>query len=118
VIIGLTGRRSISPGYLDFLERYHHNFIRLWSGDSLGHQPVPYARTGPGTGKDGGLKVDPDRFDPAFFDPLCSRVAAARDRGVYVGIMLFSPAAKREAWDEHLDHPTNNVQGINAYRGR
>ena len=103
-------------GYLDFLERYHHNFIRLWSGDGLGHQPVPYARTGPGTAKDGGLKVDLDRFDPAFFDRLRSRVVAARDRGVYVGIMLFSPdsGAKREDWDHLLYYPTNNVQGINA----
>jgi hypothetical protein len=33
-------------GHLDFLERYHHNFIRLWSGDGLGHKPVPYARPG------------------------------------------------------------------------
>ena len=103
-------------GYLDFLERYHHNFIRLWSGDGLGHQPVPYARTGPGTANDGGLKVDLDPFDPAFFDRLRSRVVAARDRGIYVGIMLFSPdsGAKREDWNDLLYHPANNVQGINA----
>jgi len=102
--------------YLDFLERHHHNFIRLWSGDGLGHQPVPYARTGPGTAKDGGLAVDLDRFDPAFFDRLRSRVVAAQDRGVYVGIMLFSPdsGAKREDWDDLLYHPSNNVQAINA----
>ena len=102
--------------YLDFLQRYHHNFIRLWSGDGLGHKPVPYMRSGPGMAKDGGLKVDLDRFDPAFFDRLRSRVVAARDRGVYVGIMLFSPdsGAKREDWNELLYHPANNVQGINA----
>jgi hypothetical protein len=77
---------------------------------------VPYARIGPGIAKDGGLKVDLDRFDPAFFDRLRSRVVAARDRGVYVGIMLFSPdsGAKREDWDHLLYHPTNNVQGIDA----
>jgi hypothetical protein len=103
-------------GYLDFLERYGHNFIRLWSGDGLGSQPIPYARTGPGTARDGGLKVDLDRFDPTFFDRLRSRVVTARDRGVYVGIMLFSPdsGAKREDWNDLLYHPTNNVQGINA----
>jgi len=103
-------------GYLDFLERYHHNFIRLWSGDGLGHQPVPYARTGPGTAKDGGPKVDLDRFDPAFFERLRSRLVAARDRGVYVGIMLFSPdsGAKREDWDDLLFNPGNSVQAING----
>ena len=48
---------------------------------------------------DGGLKVDLDHFDPAFFERLRSRVLAARDRGIYVGIMLFSPdGAKREDW--------------------
>ena len=50
--------------YLDFLERHHHNFIRLWAWDStlwdtrangrLGKDfvhhvaPLPWARTGPG----------------------------------------------------------------------
>jgi hypothetical protein len=103
-------------GYLDFLERCHHNFIRLWSGDGIGHQPVPYARTGPGAANDGGLKVDLDRFDPAFFDRLRCRVIAARDRGIYVGIMLFSPdsGAKREDWNDLLYHPGNNIQGIDA----
>ncbi len=103
-------------GYLDFLERYHHNFIRLWSGEGMGHQPGPYARTDRGSAKDGGLKVDLDRFDPAFFDRLRARVIAARDRGVYVGIMLFRPdsGAKREDWGELLFNPANNVQGING----
>ena len=102
--------------YLDFLQRYHHNFIRLWSGDGLGHKPVPYLRSGPGMAKDGGLQVDLDQFDPAFFDRLRSRVIGARDRGVYVGIMLFSPdsGAKREDWNELIYHPANNVQGIDA----
>ena len=104
------------PGYLDFLERHNHNFIRLWSGDGVGHQPTPYARTGPGTAKDGGLKLDLDRFDPAFFERLRSRVVAARDRGVYVGIMLFNPdsGAKRKDWNDVLYNPGNNVQGIDA----
>jgi len=60
--------------------------------------------------------VDLDRLDPAFFDRLRSRVVAARDRGLYVGIMLFSPdsGAKREDWGDLLFNPANNVQGINA----
>ena len=103
-------------GYLDFLGRHHHNFIRLWTGDGIGHEPIPYARTGPGTALDGGPKVDLERFDQAFFERLRSRVIAARDRGVYVGIMLFSPdsGAKREDWKELFYNPTNNIQGINA----
>ena len=50
--------------YLEFLERYHHNFIRLWAWDSLVWDtqangslgkdfvhhvaPLPWSRTGPG----------------------------------------------------------------------
>jgi hypothetical protein len=55
--------------YLAFLHRYGHNFIRLWTWDSftwntqanrnLGKDfvhhvaPLPWARTGPGTARDG-----------------------------------------------------------------
>jgi hypothetical protein len=107
------------PGYLDFLARHRHNFIRLWSGDGLGPPPIPYQRSGPGMAKDGGLKVDLERLDPAFFERLRSRVIAARDRGVYVGIMLFSPdAAKKEDWNDLFYHPDNNVQGIDADANR
>src|SRR5688572_23655539 len=31
--------------YLDFLDKYKHNFIRLWSGYNLGRAPIPYERT-------------------------------------------------------------------------
>jgi hypothetical protein len=60
--------------------------------------------------------VDLSRIDPAFLDRLRSRVAEAGERGIYVGIMLFSPdsGAKREDWDHLLYHPANNVQGIDA----
>jgi len=102
-------------GYLDFLQRYNHNFIRLWSGYTIGRGPVPYVRSGPGTATDGQPRVDLDRFEPAFFDRLRSRVIAARDRGIYVCIMLFATdGAKREDWEIQFFHPSNNIQGIDA----
>jgi hypothetical protein len=102
-------------GYLDFLQSYNHNFIRLWSGYNLGRAPIPYVRSGPGAATDGDPRVDLSRFDQAFFDRLRSRTIAARDRGIYVGIMLFAPdGAKKEDWPILFFHPSNNIQGIDA----
>src|SRR5262245_16661569 len=77
--------------YLDFLTKYNHDFIRLWSGYNLGREPIPYQRSGATAALDGQPKVDLTRFDQRFFARLRSRVMAARDRGLYVGIMLFAP---------------------------
>src|SRR5262245_19893634 len=73
--------------YLDFLDQYHHNFIRLWSGYNLGREPIPYERRGSEPALDGHLKVELSSLDPRFFERLRSRVIAARERGIYVGIM-------------------------------
>ena len=101
--------------YLDFLDQYNHNFIRLWSGYNLGREPIPYERRGSGAALDGRPKVDLTRFDPRFFERLRSRVIAARDRGIYVGIMLFAPdGAKKADWPELLFNPANNTQAVNA----
>ena len=128
-------------GYLDFLERFGHNFIRLWTWDSfawdtrangkLGKDfvhyaaPLPWARTGPGSASDGKPKFDLTRFEPEYFERLSERVAAAGKRGIYVSVMLFegwglfhanrgrnSPAGW--AWRTHPFHPPNNVNGIKA----
>ena len=36
-------------GYLDLLQKNHHNFIRLWRWELATHEPQPWQRTGPGT---------------------------------------------------------------------
>jgi Family of unknown function (DUF6298) len=127
--------------YLDFLERHHHNFIRLWAWDStlwdtrangrLGKDfvhhvaPLPWARTGPGQARDGKPKFDLKKFDPAYFDRLRARVSAAGRRGIHVSVMLFEgwglmhgnrgrAAPAGWAWRAHPFHPDNNVNGIDA----
>ena len=78
------------PAYLDFLEKYHHNFIRLWTWDStvldsrangqLGKDfvhhvaPLPWLRTGPDLALDGKPRFDLTKFDPAYFERLRTRV--------------------------------------------
>ncbi len=126
--------------YLEFLQSHHHNFIRLWAWDStwwdtqangsLGKDfihnaaPLPWARTGPGSALDGKPKFDLTQFDPAYFERLRSRVAAAKTRGIYVSVMLFegwglmhgnrrpAPAEDGWAWRSHPFNPSNNLNAL------
>jgi hypothetical protein len=115
-------------GYLDFLERHHHNFIRLWTWesttwDTAGNQqktrhyvaPLAWARTGPGTALDGKPRFDLTAHDPEFFRRLRRRVESARQRGLYVSVMLFEGWAMQHApgaWESHPFHPANNIQEL------
>jgi hypothetical protein len=114
--------------YLDFLQDRGHTFVRLWRWEQIVSQaaggqfhlcmaPQPWARTGPGSAKDGGPRFDLTRFDPEFFARLRSRVIAAGDRGIYAGVMLFdgwaihlSPAPDHV--EGHPFHANNNINGV------
>jgi hypothetical protein len=117
-------------GYLDFLVRHGHNFIRLWrweltSWHTTSHVPKPrthfaaphpWPRTGPGTALDGKPKFDLSRFDEAYFRRLRARVDAARKRGIYVSVMLFEGWGMQfvpDAWKKHPFHPANSINGPN-----
>ena len=116
--------------YIDWMKQLNHNFIRMWTwelvtwntnanGENKIHTaaPQPWARTGPGTALDGKPKFDLTKFDPAYFDRLRSRVAAARDRGIYVSIMLFEGWGLQfapKAWEGHPFNPQNNINGIDG----
>jgi len=85
--------------YLNFLQQYEHNFVRLWaleqaswtneSTAKITFDPLPYQRKGPGTALDGGWKFDLSRFNQTYFDRLRSRVVEACQHGIYVSVMLF-----------------------------
>ena len=129
------------PKYLDFLERYGHNFIRMWAWDSgvwdtrangdLGKdkvhevEPLPWARTGPGNARDGRPRFDLAKFDPDYFERLRERVSGAGRRGIYVSVMFFEgwglmhgdrgrAAPEGWAWGSHPFHPDNNVHRIDG----
>lgn len=130
--------------YLDFLQRHHHNFIRLWAWDStcwntrangpLGKDflhhvaPQPWMRSGPGNALDGKPRFDLTRFDPLYFERLRSRVVAAGERGIYVSVMLFEGwglmhGNRRRntqdgwAWRSHPFHPANNMNQLTIEGG-
>lgn len=116
--------------YLDFLTEHNHNFVRLWAwdltiwdttanGEHRTHfcTPHPWPRTGPALALDGKPQFDLSRFNETFFDRLRVRVESARQRGIYVSIMLFEGWGLqfvRNGWHAHPLHPDNNVNGIGS----
>ena len=118
--------------YLDLLQRNNHNFTRLWTWESAAWvrpdsskvwlDPLPFARTGPGVAADGRPRFDLTKMNPAYFDRLRDRVAAANERNIYVGVMLFQGfsvsrkgKSRRETpWAYHPFHQSNNVNGIDG----
>jgi hypothetical protein len=115
-------------GYLDFLERHHHNFFRLWRWEAPKWtdaqpkgvikycRPHPWKRPGPGLAADGKPRFDLSAFDPEYFDRLRERVIKARNRGIYVSVMLFEGWEFQftDAWTYHPFHGPNNVNGVDA----
>ncbi len=121
--------------FLDFLEGYGHNFIRLWTwelttwgtaGNAAAYRPRievhnvsphPWARTGPGDALDGKPKFNLEEYDPEYFRRLRSRVEEAGRRGFYASVMLFEGWGIRkspDAWKHHPMNPANNVNGIDG----
>jgi hypothetical protein len=117
--------------YLDLLQQYDHNFVRLWaweqaawtneSSAKINFNPLPYQRKGPGTALNEGSKFDLSRFNQAYFDQLRSRVVEADERGLYVSVMLFQGfSSQRKAtaggnpWTGHPFNLSNNINGING----
>jgi hypothetical protein len=114
--------------YLQFLQRYGHNFIRLWRWETPRWnygprrkaqtsfcEPQPWARTGPGQAADGKPRFDLTQFNERYFARLRQRVQSAAQRGIYVSVMLFEGHCLQfadEGWIFHPFHPENNVHGL------
>ncbi len=117
-------------GYLDWMSEFDHNFIRLWTWelvtwDTTANRqekkhtvaPLPYARTGPGQALDGKPKFDLTKFNPEYFERLKTRVASAREHGIYISVMLFEGWGlqfAKGAWEGHPFNPKNNINGIDG----
>jgi len=109
--------------YLEMLQSWGHNFIRMWAWEGGVNdkycQPLAYSRTGPGSALDGKPKFDLDKFDQEYFTRLRSRVAAADKKGIYVSIMLFQgwsiySHGYGNPWPLHPFNKANNINGIDG----
>jgi len=115
-------------GYLNRLQRYNHNFFRLWRWETTKWtdnytdglvkycRPHPWLRSGPGLAADRLPKFDLTRFDGEYFQRLRQRVEAAGRRGFYVAVMLFEgwEIQFSDAWDNHPFHAPNNINEVEA----
>ncbi|HNA28367.1 MAG TPA: DUF6298 domain-containing protein [Nitrospira sp.] len=110
-------------GYLEYLASQKHNFMRMWVYEGGGNlkyaEPLPYVRTGPGTGSDGKLRFDLRQLNQGYFDRLRARVMAAQDKGIYVSVMLFNgwglyDNGHGNPWPLHPFNEANNINGING----
>ena len=68
---------------------------------------------------DGKPKFDLTKYNSTYFSRLVSRVTAARDAGIYVGVMLFQAWSgeynfSKPGWTGHPFNAANNVNGING----
>jgi hypothetical protein len=101
--------RSYNPpfdytAYLDMMSAVGQNLIRMWSFPLLESSPQPWLRPGD--------KIDFNTFDEAYFTRLRTRVQQARDRGIYVSVMLTDGGWSEGNCAQHLFNPANNVNGI------
>jgi hypothetical protein len=116
--------------YLNFMKKYGHNFIRLWAWEQsawdpwtagkVSVEPLPYRRTGPGTALDGKPRFDLTQSNQGYFNRLHSRVSAAKERGIYVSVMLFqgwSVERKGQVGNPWKGHPFNKANNINGIDG-
>lgn len=115
-----------NTAYLNMMAANGHNFIRLWTIDESNIilypdgfrnnvTPIPFTRPGPGMAADGGLKVNLAQLNQDYFDRLRARVIEARDRGIYVSVMLFNgwwiDGSDPNQFAYSYFNPVNNVSG-------
>jgi hypothetical protein len=121
--------------YLAFMAKHNHNFFRLWTWENTINPGVkqgtvyygpqmPYPRPGPELALDGKPKFDVKQFDQPYFDRMRACIAAARDKGMYVSVMLFNGFSATgkgnvggDAWAGHYYNPKNNINGIDGGAG-
>lgn len=122
------------PAYLELLRNHRHNFIRLWTWeqaawapwtpDKVVYFPPIYLRTGPGMAQDGEPKFDLRQFHPEYFRRMRSRIIEARDRGIYVSVMLFQGFSSKkpyhcgDPWTGHPYNIRNNVNGVDGDKNK
>lgn len=117
-------------GYLKRLQGWNHYFIRLWAWEGPAwwfqggqndqyYEPLPWARVGHQPALDGKPKFELDQFNEDYFKRLRSRVVAARERSIYVSVMLFQgwsiySHGYGNPWPGHPFNRANNVNGLDG----
>jgi hypothetical protein len=130
--IGLPGGPAFPyMEYLDFMQSYGHNFMRLWMFEQpsraswteapLVFVPLPWVRRGPGVAADGLPRFDLDNFNEEYFQRMRARIIQASERGIYCAVMLFqgwslhrTSAPYGDPWPVHPFNAANNINGVDV----
>jgi hypothetical protein len=125
----------IDPNYdyqvfLDTLKASGLNFAKVWifygiEAEYTSETPfddyhrfnlLPYLRVGPGLANDGRPKYDLTQFNPLHFERLAAFCAAARERGIYLHLVLIDAWIFRvpPLWKFHAYNRANNVNGVDG----
>ena len=116
--------------FFDTLKANHLNFAKLWINYGVeaeydSETPfdeyhrfniLPYLRVGPGLAKDGRPKYDLTQFNPYYFERVAAACAAARERGIYLHLVLIDGWIFRvpELWRYHAYNIDNNVNHVDG----
>jgi len=117
--------------YLDFMQAYGHNFMRLWMFEQperaswtdvdIHFDPLPWTRPGPGLAADHKPRFDLDTFNEAYFERMHHRISLAARRGIYCAVMLFqgwslhkTSAPYGDPWHVHPFKLANNINGVDV----
>jgi hypothetical protein len=97
--------------YLDFLQHWNHNFIRLWMWEHDSNMNI-WEKTSDG-------KYDLTKLNQEYFNLVKSYVSSANSRGFYLSVMLFqgwSGCCKQSKpdWCLHPMHKDSNINGIDG----
>lgn len=104
--------------HLDFAQHWNLNFVRMWMWEHDTKGEGIWMKTDSG-------KFDLDRLNQAYFDKLFSYVKEAKERKIFVGVMLFQgfsgalPFNKDnfKNWTLHPMNAGNNINKINGDPG-
>ena len=77
--------------YLDWMQEFGHNFVRLWTGWS-NILPEPWKRTEPG-GPFDMTQVEDRQVEDSYLDLVRRRVQEVQRRGMYCSVMFFGWAS-------------------------
>jgi len=77
---------------------------------------LPYLRVGPGLANDSRPKYDLSQFNPYYFERMAAACAAARERGIYLHLVLIDGWIFRipVLWKFHAYNRANNVNGVDG----
>lgn len=96
--------------YINMMTSANTNFMRMWMWQLQGWLPAPFVLSE--------NKADLTKFNPVWEARLRDRVAAARDKGIFVSLCLFwGHSSWGDRFGSDYFNGNNNINGIDGHTG-